>query len=605
MVDSHPLPRVDDILNDCAKGKFFSTIDMTNSFFQTRMHPDHVHLTAVSTPFGLYEWLVMPMGLRNAPSIHQRRVTHALHGLLGQICHIYLDDIIIWSTDMKTQITYTREVFNALRKGKLFINPKKTKLLCTEVDFLGHHISARGIEADKSKVDKILSWPQPKMATQTRSFLGLVRYVASFLPNLAKHSAALSDLITKSADKSFPQWTDTHQKAFNGIKQTLVSCECLTTIDFSKMPEYKIYITTDASDICSGAVLSFGTSWESARSVAFDSSMFKDAELNYPVHEKELLAVIHTLKKWQSDLIGSPFFVFTDHKTLENFETQRDLSRQQVRWMEFLSQYDARFVYIKGDRNSVADALSRRPCGTTSAEAEKGARQPYPAYFKDEEDTVSSVFTPRNDGILYVVAALKDNAIDNDPTTRKLCISADKDFLQTLKRGYETDSWAQSLISASPSLPNLRSMNGLWFLDDCLIVPKAGNLRETLFRLAHDNLGHFGFNKSYETLRHLYYWPQMRRDLESAYVPSCVECQRNKSSTIKPIGPLHPLPVPKQCGDSVAMDFIGPLPLDEGFDCLQTDSGLTFSLYLVIPHKPQMTSQIFSFQSGTVRMVFR
>jgi hypothetical protein len=154
--------------------------------------------------------------------------------------------------------------------------------LCTEVDFLGHHISAKGIEADTGKVDKILSWPQPKTATQTRSFLSLCRYVSSFLPKLAEHSAGLSDLITKSADKHFPAWTPVHQQAFNNIKQTLVGRECLTMIDFSKLPEYKIYVTTDASDTCSGAVLSFGTSWESARPVAFDSSTFKDAELNYP-----------------------------------------------------------------------------------------------------------------------------------------------------------------------------------------------------------------------------------------------------------------------------------------------------------------------------------
>ena len=134
VIDSHPLPRVDDILNDCAEGKFFSMIDMTNSFFQTRMKPEDIHLTAVSTPFGLYEWTVMPMGLHNAPSIHQRRVTHALRGLLGRICHIYLDDIIIWSTDMQTQITYSCEVLEAFRRTKLYINPKKTKLLCQEVD---------------------------------------------------------------------------------------------------------------------------------------------------------------------------------------------------------------------------------------------------------------------------------------------------------------------------------------------------------------------------------------------------------------------------------------------------------------------------------------
>jgi len=100
IIDSHPLPRVDDILADCAKGKIWATIDMTDSFFQTKVHPDDIHLTAVTTPFGLYEWTMMPMGYCNAPSIHQRRVTAALRKYLGKICHIYLDDIIVWSNDI-------------------------------------------------------------------------------------------------------------------------------------------------------------------------------------------------------------------------------------------------------------------------------------------------------------------------------------------------------------------------------------------------------------------------------------------------------------------------------------------------------------------------
>ena len=99
--DCHPLPRIDDTLNDCAKGKIWTTIDMTNSFFQTRMHPEDIPLTAVNTPLGLYEWLVMPMGLKNAPSIHQHRVTSALRKYLGKICHIYLDDIVIWSNSIE------------------------------------------------------------------------------------------------------------------------------------------------------------------------------------------------------------------------------------------------------------------------------------------------------------------------------------------------------------------------------------------------------------------------------------------------------------------------------------------------------------------------
>jgi hypothetical protein len=111
--DNFALPRVDDILADCAKGKIWATIDMTNSFFQTRMHPDDIHKTAVTTPFGNYEWCVMPMGFRNSPAIHQRRVTNALREYIGKICHIYLDDIVVWSNTIEEHIINVRKIMEA------------------------------------------------------------------------------------------------------------------------------------------------------------------------------------------------------------------------------------------------------------------------------------------------------------------------------------------------------------------------------------------------------------------------------------------------------------------------------------------------------------
>lgn len=264
VIDSHPLPRVDDILSDCAKGKIWATIDMTDLFFQTRMHPDAVPYTAVSTPFGLYKWLVMPMGLRNAPSIHQRRVTAALRMFIGKICHIYLDDIVIWSQSVEEHKRNVHSILQALRDAKIYMNPKKTELFCFEIDFLGHHISARGIEADSKKTDCIEKWPIPKSATEVKRFLGLVHYIADFLPNLAEHTRILTPLTTKEAQKSFPTWTDEHQAAFVAIKGTVISRDCLTTIDHSRLDTHKIFLTTDASDFRSGAILSFGTSWETA-----------------------------------------------------------------------------------------------------------------------------------------------------------------------------------------------------------------------------------------------------------------------------------------------------------------------------------------------------
>jgi hypothetical protein len=139
--DNYPLPRIDDILADCAKGRIWGKIDMTNAFFQTHVHPDHVKYTATLTPFGLWEWVVMPMGLRNSPVTHQRRVTMALKDLIGKICHVYLDDIIIWSQGLAEHEHNISLVLEALKRSQLYCSQKKSSLFNTEINFLGHTIS--------------------------------------------------------------------------------------------------------------------------------------------------------------------------------------------------------------------------------------------------------------------------------------------------------------------------------------------------------------------------------------------------------------------------------------------------------------------------------
>jgi hypothetical protein len=229
--DNYPLPRIDDILADCSRGKIWGKIDMTNSFFQTLVHPDHIKYTATLTPFGLWEWVVMPMGLRNSPAMHQRRVTLALSDLIGKICHVYLDDIIIWSSSLAEHRANVTRVLEALRVAQLYCSLKKSKLFATEIDFLGHHISARGIEADGSKVERVLNWPSPTSAKQVRQFLGLVRYISIFLPALAEHTSILTPLTKKECNKSFPAWGSHHQQAFDAIKGLVLGRDCLTSIN--------------------------------------------------------------------------------------------------------------------------------------------------------------------------------------------------------------------------------------------------------------------------------------------------------------------------------------------------------------------------------------
>ena len=617
--DRFPLPKVDDILAECGNARYWAKFDMTNSFFQTLVHPDHVKYTAVTTPYhGLWEWVAMPMGIRNAPAIHQRRIVKALAHVLGKFCFVYLDDIIVKSQTPEEHIRNCQKVLAALRDAQIKLNPKKCIFCCTELDFLGHHITRDGIRPDGAKVDKIANWPVPQSSTDVRKFLGLVRYLSQFLKGFTEHSEVLEQLTTKDCDKIFPSWTLAHQRAFDAIKSLVLSSDVLTTIDHDNPGDSNIYVTCDASDRRSGACLSFGPSWETSRPVAFESRTFKHAELRYPVHEKELLAIMRALKHWRSDLIGVHFYVYTDHRTLTNFHTQRDLSPRQSRWMEFLSQYDCTIVYVKGEDNTVADALSRVEFTKDSIKAQDRARHilghvndamPYSTDPADPADCVTVVLpaeplcvlvpakgTPKR--LAYIARFCPD--MTPDPvydvvaaTSATVSVSFNAEFLQDIKSGYEQCPWSQKLISASPGMPNITKRDGIWLIDDRVMVPDFNNVRGRLFALAHDSLGHYGFAKTYSTLRNDFYWPGMRHDLENSYIPSCPDCQRNKSRTSKPAGPLHPLPVPSARCESIAMDFVGKLPLDDGFDTILTITDRLGSDIRLIPcHSSNSAEQI-------------
>ena len=261
----------------------------------------------------------------------------------------------------------------------------------------------------------------------------------------------------------------------------MVSRECLTTIDHSNLGENKVYVTCDASNWRTGATLGVGPSWELTRPVAFDSMQLKGAEKHYPVHKKELLAVIHALKKWRSDLLGIPIIIYTDHRTLQNFDTQRDLSRRQLRWQEFMSQYDMTMVYILGEDNTVADALSRVPDGA------------FPR--------VTDNPTHGTQETLLGAVRLGINAT--------LAITIDPTVIQSIQNGYKHDDFCKKVIATAPSTLGVTNANNLWYIGDRLLIPCFGSIREDLFRLAHDTSGHFGADKSYATLCDAYYWPNM------------------------------------------------------------------------------------------------
>ena len=295
-----------------------------------------------------------------------------------------------------------------------------------------------------------------------------------------------------------------------------------------------------ASTVHTGGCLSFGPTWETARPVAFDSMQLTPAQTHYPTHEQELLTIVHTLHCWHFELLGTSFTIRLDHHTLEHFLQQTDLSRRQACWSEFLSQYNFNIEYLPGADNTVANALSCLPVNVTE-----------PIVDADPADDV--ITSP----LCLTIAPI-------------LNLHADAVHLDQIRTGYETDPFCTCLRRNLQSIPGATLHNGLLYVTNRLVIPRVPGIREVLFRLAHDTLSHFGVDKTYLRLCDSYYWPGMKRDVEQGYVPSCSDCQRNKSSTHKPMGPLHPLLVPDKCGDSVAIDFIGPLPEDDGYNCIVT-----------------------------------
>ncbi|KAJ2936420.1 hypothetical protein H1R20_g674, partial [Candolleomyces eurysporus] len=347
------------------------------------------------------------------------------------------------------------------------------------------------------------------------AFLGLVQYLSAFLPALAQHTAVLDPLTSKVYKSDFPAWTPDFQRAFDAIKKMAVSTECLTFIDHEHPGDNKIFVTTDASNVATGAVLSFGPSWDTARPVAFESKVLNQAERRYPVHEKEMLAIVRALKRWRSDLLGMPFFIYTDHKTLQFFENQKDLSQRQARWMEFLCQYEGKIVYVKGDENVAADALSRTVFVEDSMSAQEQARGLLGTAAGDDDDEFSvclvSCSSTDARSVALGLSSLEPADIRSVAATvpgsrvQRLAAQIDGDFIDLIKDGYLSDPWCQRLHRVRHSLPGLVEKDGLWFIGEHLVIPRVPKVRARIFHLAHDMLGHFGLRKSYGALRDSFY----------------------------------------------------------------------------------------------------
>ncbi|GJP84276.1 hypothetical protein CLOP_g14339 [Closterium sp. NIES-67] len=495
----YPIPRTDELIDNLRGARYFSKIDLRGGYHQIRVFADDCHKTAFRTRYGSYEYTVMPFGLTNAPSTFQLTMNRVFRDLLDKCVIIYLDDILIYSKTREQHLKDLEAVFQRLQQHRLITKGSKCEFLKQELEFLGHVISMEGIRIDPKKLRAIQEWQAPTNLQQLQSFLGFVNYVRRFIPNMAGLTGPLTDLLQKG---TFYEWGEKQQAAFEALKNLLMSPPVLRIAD----PERPFEVITHASDIAIGAVLmqDFGNGLQP---LAYESRKMQSAERNYPVHDKEMLAIVHAFKIWRFCLTGADVTVRTDHKSLQYLRAQPNLNPRQIRWLDYLeSNFTYKITYKKG-ANNIDDALSR-PSAQLAA-----------VLVAQSNPLLSGLFT----------------------------------------HGYSTDPFF-----VNDGHLSITTRKGVYYLrsgTDRIWVPSYRLLRELLIQEVHDsNLsGYFGVDKTLKALQRFYYWPDMVTNVQR-YVAACPICQRMKSSHQRPTGLLQPLEPPQRPWQHVTMDFVTGLP---------------------------------------------
>src|ERR1700680_1182957 len=501
--NKYPLPRIDELLDRLLGAKYFSKIDLRSGYHQVRIAEGDVPKTAFRTRYGHYEFLVMPFGLTNAPATFMHLMQQSFRKYLDDFVIVFLDDVLVYSRSKEEHDKHLRIVLETLRENKLYAKLSKCEFYSKEISFLGHVINEYGIKMEPSKVDAVSKWPQPKNVHDIRSFLGLAGYYRKFVKDFSKIASPLTELLHKS--KKF-QWTDEQEQAFHTLKVAVSTAPVLIVPD----PKLAYTVLTDASGYAIGAALCQDHG-NGLQPCAYLSRKMNEHEKNYPVHEQELLAIVHALREWRHYFLGNRFTEITDHRSLQYLATQDKLSARQTRWREFLQQFDFEIKYRPGKENDVADGLSRRPDHLSSMNE-------------------SSISTDNE------LVDLITTEYQNDPVTKHILEKGNKKF--TVRDGL------------------------IYTADNKLYIPGSEKVRSMVMKENHDTPmnGHLGEFKTLEKLSRFSYWPNMRKSVQE-YISQCQSCQLNKSSNQLPIGLLQSLDIPGKRWETVSLDLITQLPV--------------------------------------------
>ena len=340
-----PLPKIVGLLQSLEGFAYATSLDLNMGYYHIELSPNSSSYCTVVLPWGKYEYLRLPMGLCNSPDIFQEKMSELMEGL--EFARAYIDDLLIVSKgNLEDHLDKVEQVLTRLSESGLKVNVSKSQFCTTELEYLGYLINREGVRPTMKKVNAILKIDTPKTRKQLRSFIGLVNYYRDMWPKRAENLACLSDM---TSSKVKWKWTEKHQEAFDNMKQVVAKETLLTYPDFNK----PFTIHTDASKLQLGACIS-----QDGKPVAFYSRKLNPAQTRYTVTELELLSIVETFKEFRTILLGQQLIVHTDH---QNLTYKKFNSDRVLRWRLYIEEYSPDLQYIPGEKNIVADTLSRLP----------------------------------------------------------------------------------------------------------------------------------------------------------------------------------------------------------------------------------------------------
>ncbi|KAJ1591023.1 hypothetical protein NDA11_005241 [Ustilago hordei] len=565
-----PLPLIEEQLFLLRKARIYTKLDLRAAYNLIRIAKGDEWKTAFGTQLGLYEYLVMPFGLANAPAHFQSFINDIFRDIIGIYVVVYLDDFLIFSDTEEAHVKHVTEVLTRLRSNRLFAKLSKCEFHTKTVEFLGYIIKPTGIEMDPEKVRTVKEWPMPESIHDIQRFLGFANFYRRFIAHFAHIAKPLTALVKPIERFKKLELPEEAQQAFYKLIQAFTSAGVLQHFDY----HLPTRLETDASDFAIAGVLKqeHEGRWHP---VAFYSRKMSSAEKNYEIHDKELLAVVACLTQWRHMLAGLPnqLVILTDHEALKYFKSQRRITGRQARWAILLADFDFILQYRPGDKGGEPDALTRRtdmqPAGE---EQDHNVRQLLPPrVFKETADHDSLLVAPMISMESIASKGLKDLVKIFQPLDQELQeIHRKKPF------ELKDDLWYSGgrLVIPKVIMPgrtNNRHSRSAKEVDGQSL--SVEHLRFMVMTQCHDGItaGHVGRDATIKAAQRHYWWPNMTAWIAD-YVASCPVCARYKAPRHRPYGLLQPLATPDRPWGSISLDFIEGLPPSKKYDSKTYDS---------------------------------